>query len=202
MGHQREPTAAGKRDYFREPTLWDQYHLQILATLATLVLQTALISWLIWEHRRRHLAEVQSRNAMSELTHINRVATAGELSASIAHEVNQPLTGIVTRASAARRWLRAEKPDLDKVAALNAIEAAGYRASEIIVSVRSMFQKDTRGRAEVDLNKLIWTVLGLVYIDLRKYGIELKTELCRCPTCRRQSCPTATGDAEFGHECY
>ena len=109
---------------------------------------------------------------------MNRVATAGELSASIAHEVNQPLTGIVARAGAARRWLAAEKPDLDKVrAALDQIEAAGHRASDIITNVKSMFKRDTQDRSEIDINKLIWTVLDLVYIDLRKHQIELKTEL-------------------------
>src|SRR4029077_6286577 len=83
---------------------------------------------------------------------------------------------------AVRRWLRAETPDMDKVhAALTQIEAAGHRASEIIASVKSMFQKDTHDRAEVDINKLIWTVLGLVYIDLRKYEIELQTELDDLP---------------------
>ena len=134
-----------------------------------LLAQVALISWLIYEHRRRSRAEVLARNSMAELTHMNRVATAGELSASIAHEVNQPLTGIVARASAARRWLAAEKPDLDKVrAALGQIENAGHRASDIITNVKSMFKRDTQDRAEIDINKLIWTVMGLVYIDLRR----------------------------------
>ena len=88
---------------------------------------------------------------------MNRVATAGELSASIAHEVNQPLTGIVTRASAARRWLAAERPDIDKArAALDQIEAAGHRASDIVKNVRSMFRKDTQDKSPVDINKLIW----------------------------------------------
>jgi len=100
------------------------------------------------------------------------------LSASIAHEVNQPLTGIVARVSAARRWLAAEKPDLDKVrAALDQIETAGHRASDIITNVKSMFQRDTQDRSEIDINRLIWTVLGLVNIDLRKEQISLKTEL-------------------------
>ena len=102
----------GSEIWFRDPTAWEKYRLQILAIFAALLLQAALICWLIYEHRRRHLAEVLARNSMSELTHMNRVATAGELSASIAHEVNQPLTGIVTRASAARRWLAAERPDI------------------------------------------------------------------------------------------
>ena len=127
---------------------WEQYRAHILAIFAALLVQTGLIGWLIYEHRRRHLAEVLARNSMAELTHMNRVATAGELSASIAHEVNQPLTGIVTRASAARRWLAGERPDIDKArAALDQIEAAGHRASDIIKNVKSMFRKDTQDKS-------------------------------------------------------
>src|SRR5262245_6581738 len=104
----------------------------------------------------RKLSEAREKVLMAELTHMNRVATAGELSASIAHEVSQPLTGITTKASAARRWLAAEKPDIDRVRdVLDQIEAASHRASEIIANVRSMFSKGTRDKAEVDINKLI-----------------------------------------------
>ena len=101
----------GSEIRFRELTAWERYRAEILAIFAVLLVQAALIGWLIYEHRRRHLAEVLARNSMAELTHMNRVATAGELSASIAHEINQPLTGIVTRASAARRWLAGKRPD-------------------------------------------------------------------------------------------
>ena len=168
----------GSEIKFREPTAWEQYRMQLLAICAVLLGQAALIGWLFYEHRRRHLAEAVARNSMMELTHMNRVATAGELSASIAHEVNQPLTGIVTRAAAARRWLAAERPDIDKArAALDHIEAAGHRASDIVKNVRSMFRKDTQDKSRVDINKLIREVLGLVHIDLRKHQIELQSEL-------------------------
>jgi signal transduction histidine kinase len=168
----------GSEVFFRDPTAWERYRSEILAICAVVLLQALLISWLIYEHRRRNRAEVFARNSMTELAQMNRMATAGELSASIAHEVNQPLTGIVTRVSAARRWLSAEKPDLDKVrAALDQIETAGHRAGDIVKNVKSMFRRDTNDRAEIDINKLIWTVMGLVYLDLRKHGIELQTEL-------------------------
>ena len=92
-----------------------------------------LIGWLIYEIRRRQRAEIQSRSAMAELTYMNRRAAAGQLSASLTHEVSQPLAGIVTRASAALRWIRAEKPNLEKAgAALEGIVAAGHRASDIV----------------------------------------------------------------------
>jgi signal transduction histidine kinase/ABC-type uncharacterized transport system substrate-binding protein len=168
----------GSEIHFRELTIWERYRAQILAICGALLVQAALIGWLVYEHRRRHLAEVMARHSMAELNHMNRVATAGELSASIAHEINQPLTGMVLRASAARRWLAADRPDIDKARdALDQIEAAGHRASEIITSVKSMFRKDTQDKSRVDINKLIWTVLGLVYIDLRKHQIELDSRL-------------------------
>ena len=163
---------------FRDPTAWDQYRVPILAILAALLAQSALISWLIFEHRRRHLAEVQSRNAMTELTYMNRKATAGELSASIAHEVNQPLAGITLQASAALRWLRRETPDLEEVgAALEQIVTDSHRASDIVTSVRSMFRKDTSERVTIDINELILSVLAIVRIDLQKSGVELETQL-------------------------
>lgn len=126
----------------------------------------------------RKLLEAREKVLIAELTYMNRVATAGELTASIAHEVNQPLTGIATKASAARRWLAAEKPDIGRVLdVLDQIETASYRASEIIANVRSMFSKGKHDKAEVDINKLIWTVVNLVSVDLRERRIELKMEL-------------------------
>jgi signal transduction histidine kinase len=115
---------------------------------------------------------------MSELTQLNRIATAGELSATIAHEVNQPLTGIVTRANAALRWLSGENPDVGKARdALGQIVTAGHHASDVVTSVRAMFRKDTQEKLPVDLNKLIRSVLALVYIDLRKRSIESQIDL-------------------------
>jgi C4-dicarboxylate-specific signal transduction histidine kinase len=137
-----------------------------------------LIGFLIYEHRRRNLAEVQSRNAISELTYMNRRASAGELSASIAHEINQPLTGISTRASAALRWLRRETPDLDKVgAALEQIVAATHRATDVVTSVRAMFKKDASEKLPVDVNRVISGVLEIARIDLQRNGVEVRLQL-------------------------
>ena len=81
----------GSEILFREPTAWERYSWQIALTLAVLLVQAGLISVLLLEHRRRRLAEVQSRQRMVELAHVNRFSTAGELTASISHEINQPL---------------------------------------------------------------------------------------------------------------
>ena len=168
----------GSEIHFREPTAWERYSEQIVLLFGVLLFQTALIGFLIYEHRRRHLAEIQSRNAISELTYMNRRAAAGELSASIAHEINQPLAGIATWASAALRWLRRETPNLEEAgAALEKIEAATHRAGDIVSSVRAMFNKDTSERLPVDVNRVILAVLAITRIDLQKNDVDLRTQL-------------------------
>ena len=169
---------AGSEVYFRNLTAWEQYREQILAICVVLLMQAALICWLVYEHQRRSRAEVIARHSMAELTHMNCIATAGELSASIAHEVSQPLTGISTRASAALRWLRAEKPDLQRVgASLEHIVAASHRASDIVTSVRSMFKANEIARSPVDVNSLILAVLAILRMDLQRNDIDVQTEL-------------------------
>jgi two-component system, LuxR family, sensor kinase FixL len=126
----------------------------------------------------RKRAEARERALMAELTFMNRAATAGELSASLAHELKQPLTGIVTRAGAARRWLAAENPNIDKArAALDQIETAGFRAADIIRNVSAVFKKDTHERKPVDVNRIIVEVMSLGEIEFKKHQIEVHTEL-------------------------
>ena len=126
----------------------------------------------------RKRAEARERALMTELTSMNRAATAGELSASLAHELRQPLTGIVTRASAARHWLAAENPNIDKVrAALDQIETAGHRAADIIRNVSAVFKKDAHERKAVDVNRVIMEVMVLGEIEFKKHQIEVETKL-------------------------
>ena len=151
--------------------MWERYKAQILAITAAILIQALLIGWLLHERLYRRRAERAARETFSELAQMNRMATAGELSAAITHEIKQPLTGIVTMANAALRWLSRETPDIGKARdAMNKVVVAGHHASDIITNVRGQFAKDTR------INKLIRTVLGLFYIDLRKYSIETKFE--------------------------
>ena len=132
----------------------------------------------------------------------NAMATAGELSASIAHEVNQPLTGIVTRANAGLRWLSAEKPDIGKARdALSQIVAAGHRASEVLVSVRAMFKKETVEEVPVNINDLIAAVLRLVRPDLERHRVRTRPSAQRAAAPgARQPGAVAAGDPEFGDE--
>src|ERR1051325_6663134 len=163
---------------FRQPTMWETYRWQILLLSAAILVQAAMIMVLLYEHRRRRVAEVTARTSMSELMQMNRIATAGELSASIAHEVNQPLTGISARASAAVRWLAKDPPDIEKVRnMLREIVNASDRAADVVGSVRAMFKKDSKERSAVDINKLTRTVLEIVRVELQKNGVELQTAL-------------------------
>src|SRR4249919_990219 len=153
---------AGSEIRFRSLTAWEQYRWQVLFIVAVILTQTLLIMGLLYEHQRRRRAEVQSLQRMAELAHLNRVATAGELSASIAHEVKQPLAAVVAQSSAALRWLAHTTPDLDEArAALKKIVFAGNRASEIVDNLRSMFRKESSARRPLDINDLITDVVGL-----------------------------------------
>ena len=100
----------GSTVYFREPTAWQRYSWQIAMITAVILLQAGLISALLREHRRRQFAEVQARQRMAELAHVNRFSTAGELTASIAHEINQPLGSILTNTETAQAILKSPKP--------------------------------------------------------------------------------------------
>jgi phosphoglycerate-specific signal transduction histidine kinase len=113
---------------------------------------------------------------MSELTHVSRMATAGQLSASIAHEVRQPPAGIVANAQAALRWL--EKANVKEVReGLKRILSDGHRASDITTNLSAMFKSDVQEKTLVDINKLVLSVLALVRIDLQKHEIKLQTQL-------------------------
>jgi len=137
-----------------------------------------LIAWLIHERQYRRRAERTARETFSELTAMNRMATASELSAVIAHEIRQPITGMVTMVNAALRWLSRENPDIGRAReAMNKVVAAGHQASDVITNVRGLFGKDTQERTPTDLNTLIQSVLAVVSIDLRKHGIESQVTL-------------------------
>jgi C4-dicarboxylate-specific signal transduction histidine kinase len=166
----------GSEIMFRNPTVWEQYRAYILAFIAAIMIQSALISWLFYEHWRRQRAESLARDTMSELTHVNRMATAGQLSASIPHEIRQPLAEFVANAQAALRWL--EKANVEEVReGLKGILSDGLRAGDIITHLRAMFKSDELKKAHVDINKLVLSVLALARIDLLKQGIELQTRL-------------------------
>ena len=152
----------GSEILFRERTAWERYSWQIGLVIAVILLQTGLISALLREHRRRQFAEVLSRQRMAELAHVNRYATAGELTASIAHEINQPLGSILTNAETAQAILKsqstdiAELPDIVELKDIvNDILQDDRRASEVIRRMRSLLKKAPFEQKQFDLNDVV-----------------------------------------------
>jgi PAS domain S-box-containing protein len=136
----------------------------------------------------RRLAEEASDKARSELAHVARVMTVGTLAASIAHELNQPLSGIVTNASTCMRMLAANPPNVD-----GAHETArrtirdGNRAAEVITRLRALFSKKDAATESVNLNDAALEVIALSLAELQKNGVVLRPELA-------DDLPLVTGD--------
>src|SRR6202521_5029091 len=123
-------------------------------------------------------AEEALRKANADLAHVTRVITMGELTASIAHEINQPLAAIVTNADACMVWLSSEPPNLEEArAAVDCIARDGTRASDVIQHIRAMFTKDTPERTTVQVTELIREVGALVQAEASRNQVALQTEL-------------------------
>jgi signal transduction histidine kinase len=146
----------GSTVYFREPTVWERYSWQIALTIALVLVQAGLISILLLEHRRRKISEVQSRQRMAELAHVNRFSTAGELTASIAHEINQPLGSILTNTETAQAIVKSPKPDLAELGEiLDDIIQDDRRAPEVIRRMRSLLKKAPFELKNLDFNDVV-----------------------------------------------
>jgi PAS domain S-box-containing protein len=139
-----------------------------------------------WESILISLIDVTARNraqealqqAQAELAHVARVTTLGELTASIAHEVNQPLAAMVTNGEACLRWLGHDKPDMDEVrGAIDRIIRDGKRASDVIWRIRSLSQKAGSEKAPVSLNEVINDVLPLLQREVLSHRVSLRLNL-------------------------
>src|SRR6202007_3191312 len=123
-------------------------------------------------------AEEALRKAQMELAHVTRVTTLGELAASIAHEVNQPLTGVIANAEACLRWLDRATPDLDAVRrSVEWIIDDGNRAGEVIRRVRALANKTETEKVPVDVNDVVREIITLVQSELTNHRVSLRTEL-------------------------
>jgi len=123
-------------------------------------------------------AQDKLRATQTELARVTSLTAAGQMAASMAHEIKQPLAAIVTGGSAGLRWLSKPTPDLQEVrAVLESIVSEGHRASQVIDGIRAMFRNDSREKALLDVNEVIREVIALLHSELQNHQILVQTEL-------------------------
>ena len=160
---------------FRELNVWDEYRWQIVA-VATLVLAQALgIILLYYEHRRRHLAEREAHQHLLEVTKMDRAMTASAMSASIAHELNQPLSAILNNAETAEILLASKSPDWDLLKEILAdIRRDDHRAIDIIKHLRTMLKQGELTVQDIDLNELVSDTIRLFKPRAAEQGVTIE----------------------------
>jgi len=127
------------------------------------------------EDRKR--AEEALRKAQADLAHVTRIMTMGELAASIAHEVNQPISGIVINGNTCLRWLAGDSPNLDEAReAARRIVRDGKRAGDVIARIRALATKTVTVKGRLDMNEAIREVVALARDEVRRSGVTLRTE--------------------------
>ncbi|WP_342373758.1 ATP-binding protein [Myxococcus stipitatus] len=188
----RERVPAKVRLVFDEPTLWERYRWWLLAALTLSGLQALVVGGLVVERRRRmraqaelaerqrleKLAEQESRRTLDQLAHMGRVAALGELAASLAHELNQPLAAILSNAQAARRLLEAPHAELGEVReALGDIISDDKRAGEVIHRMRALLKREEPRHELHSLNDLVCDVARLLANDMHLRGANLRLSL-------------------------
>ena len=126
----------------------------------------------------RRVAEEALRGALADLERASRLSTMGQLTASIAHEINQPLAAIITNADACLLWLEADRLDLEEAQqAATRIVRNGHRAGDIIKSVRALTRKSTPDMIVLDINDVIREVIVLMAAEFRRHGVRVETSL-------------------------
>jgi signal transduction histidine kinase len=167
---------------FRQPTLWQEYRWHVVSAVGLIGAQAALIVALLFQRQRRREAEAALRQAetagrrhLGQIAHLDRVAGMSQLASSIAHEVTQPLTAILTNAQAARRLLARAEPELEELrSCLDDIISDDKRASDVIRRTWQLLKRTEVVRIPLALNDVAANTIGLVANDamLHAVGIE------------------------------
>ena len=166
---------AGSVIRFRQLNAWDLYRWQIVTIVTIIPLQSLIIGWLYYEHRRRRAAERESRQHLLEVAKMDRAMTVSAMSASIAHELNQPLGAILNNAEAAEMLLCANLPDLDQLKEILAdIRRDDSRAAEIIKRLRALLKHGDLEAKEIDLAEVMNDTIRLIEHQAAEQGVVLK----------------------------
>jgi C4-dicarboxylate-specific signal transduction histidine kinase len=136
----------------------------------------------------RKQAEEALRQAYADLARISRVTTMGELTASLAHEVNQPIAAAITDANTCLRWLKRDQPDVEEAReAASRVVKDATRAAEIISRIRLLFKKGTQRWELLDINEIVREMVALMRSELTRHSISIRTDLA-------EDLPQITGD--------
>lgn len=163
---------------FGEPSVWQRYRWQIVTGLAIIASQSLLIVALILQRRRRRRAELDSQAARTELAHAARLTSMGELTASIAHEVKQPLSAILAHAETAEILLESDAPPIAEIQRIvTEIRRDDLRASDVITRLRELLGKHDMDERPLDLNGTIRDTLQLLEVETARRRVTLESEL-------------------------
>jgi signal transduction histidine kinase/ABC-type uncharacterized transport system substrate-binding protein len=174
----------GSEVVFRESTAWDRYRWQITSILLALLVQSAMITWLLFERLARRRAETRSRKLSLEIFHLNRAAEAGALSASFAHDLGQPTLSIALNAHRAANLLSRERPELSKIKeAVIEIGRANDHAAAIIRQSRQLLKRrsDPEIQQEIELNAVIADALSILATEANHRHVVLLAESHKGP---------------------
>ena len=165
----------GSEIRFRDLTMWEQYHTEILIGLAIVALQSVLLTILIIERYRRHAAEEESRQRIRQVIHLNRTATAGAMSASVAHELNQPLGAILNYAETAQILLSEKAVNVTLLKEIIAdIRRDDQRASDIIKHLRGLLkQRNEADLQTFNLNEAVNVAIQILEPEASRRNIAL-----------------------------
>jgi signal transduction histidine kinase len=173
---------------FRQPSLWESYHWYIIAVGVAVAAQSVLITALLSQRARRRRAEIVAQQQQMDLAHASRLTMVGELTASIAHEIGQPLGAILSNAETAEILLQSKQPRLEEVQQILAdIRKDDLRASEVIRRMRELLSKRELELKLIDLNTVTSDVLRLVDGESRRRGVEIEKQLA-------ETLPVVRGD--------
>lgn len=160
---------------FRQPTFWAQHRWTVLGTLAIVLTQSGMIASLLFERRRRRLAEATSHRRFIEMTQMNRSLTVSTMSSAIAHELNQPLGAILNNAETAEILLANDPPDIVQLREIIAdIRNDDKRAGDIISHLRKFLRKSEIQLHHIDINRVIDDVRQIIEPEAAKRGIEIE----------------------------
>jgi signal transduction histidine kinase len=161
-----------------EPGFFERYWWQSLLVALALVAQTLLIAALLLQRRRRRAAELSLQAQRVQLLHASRLAVAGELTASIAHEINQPLGAILSNADAAEMLIQSDQLRRDELLQILAdIKRDDLRASEVIKRLRALLARHDTERRRFNLNEAVHTTAGILRAEARRREVDVEYDL-------------------------